>query len=82
MGLYDALREFSLQVPQDVAIVGFDNQEIISAHLRPALSSVGLPHYELGYESVKWLVDNQTRSTMTPGVRCRLECPRVLRESV
>ena len=36
MGAYDALRELGYKVPDDVAIVGFDNHEIIAAHLRPS----------------------------------------------
>ena len=48
MGLYDGLREHGLSIPDDMAVVGFDNQEVIAAHLRPPLSTVSLPHYELG----------------------------------
>ncbi|HEY3336864.1 MAG TPA: LacI family DNA-binding transcriptional regulator, partial [Propionicimonas sp.] len=56
MGLYDALRERGLRIPNDLAIVGFDNQEVIAAHLRPPLSTVALPHYELGAAGVRVLL--------------------------
>ena len=56
MGLYDGLRENGLSVPDDIAVVGFDNQEVIAAHLRPPLSTVSLPHYELGAAGVRMLL--------------------------
>jgi LacI family transcriptional regulator len=80
MGLYDALREGGLKIPDDMAVVGFDNQEIIAAHLRPALSTVALPHYEIGYQSVKWLLAHN----LEPAARirpARVICPPVVRHS-
>lgn len=56
MGVYDALRDRGLRVPDDVSVVGFDNQEVIAAHLRPPLSTVALPHYELGVLGVRLLM--------------------------
>lgn len=56
MGLYDALRERGLRVPDDLSVVGFDNQEVISAHLHPALTTVGLPQYDLGVLGVRSLL--------------------------
>src|SRR3712207_6806181 len=44
MGAYEALKERGLRIPEDVAVVGFDNQELIAAQLRPALSTIALPH--------------------------------------
>lgn len=42
LGLYDALRESGKRMPDDISVVGFDNQEVISAHMHPALTTVGL----------------------------------------
>ena len=33
MGAYDALRTVGLRIPEDVSVVGFDNQELIAAFL-------------------------------------------------
>jgi LacI family transcriptional regulator len=79
MGLYDALRERGLRIPNDLAIVGFDNQEVIAAHLRPPLSTVALPHYELGAAGVRVLLGID-RAPQQDALR--LECPAVVRESV
>lgn len=78
MGLYDAVRVRGLKVPADLAIVGFDNQEVIAAHLRPPLTTVQLPHYELGAAGIRVLlgIDSVPAGTVT-----RLACPLVPRDS-
>lgn len=57
MGTYDALRKLGLSVPNDVAVVGFDNQELIAANLYPPLTTMKLPHYEMGQWAVKHLLE-------------------------
>lgn len=81
MGAYEALKELGLRIPDDVAVVGFDNQEIIAAQLRPPLSTVALPHYEMGRWAVEHLVEH-AGSGETPPVQCALDCAYVERESV
>jgi LacI family transcriptional regulator len=48
MGAYDYLKETGRKIPQDVAVVGFDNQLLIATQVRPALTTIALPHYEMG----------------------------------
>lgn len=79
MGVYDALRDRGLRVPDDVSVVGFDNQEVIAAHLRPPLSTVALPHYELGVQGVRVLMG---LDAAPDGGVLRVACPPVLRASV
>ncbi|MEV6103605.1 LacI family DNA-binding transcriptional regulator [Streptomyces sp. NPDC051940] len=79
MGLYDGVRERGLRVPDDLAVVGFDNQEVIAAHLRPPLSTVALPHYELGLAGVRLLLGLDEPA---PGGRVAVDCPPVHRSSV
>ena len=78
MGVYDGLRQRGLSIPDDMAVVGFDNQEIIAAHLRPPLSTVALPHYELGAAGVRLLlgIDEAAENALV-----KIECPPVERES-
>ncbi|MGH3145805.1 MAG: LacI family DNA-binding transcriptional regulator [Rubrobacter sp.] len=80
MAVYDALKERGLRIPEDVAIVGFDNQEIIAAHLRPPLSTVALPHYEMGQWAVEYLIA-ESESGETEPVHHTIGCPYVERES-
>ncbi|MDF7640794.1 LacI family DNA-binding transcriptional regulator [Bifidobacterium sp. ESL0784] len=84
MGLYDALRERGLKVPEDISLVGFDNQEVVSAHLHPALSTVGLPQYELGVLGVRALIDlvDEGSNDGQPDGPLLVECPPVLRHSI
>lgn len=85
MGAYDAMRKQGLRIPEDVAIVGFDNLELIAAQLHPALSTMALPHYEMGQWAVKYLLEHadQTDDTRTlEPVQERLACPFVERLSV
>jgi hypothetical protein len=38
MGAYDAVKEAGLRIPDDVAVLGFDNRVEIADHMRPALA--------------------------------------------
>ncbi len=78
MGLYDGLRERGLRIPDDVAVIGFDNQDVIAAHLRPPLTTVALPHYELGAAGVRTLLGIDP---LDGSGRVVVDCPPVLRAS-
>ncbi len=45
VGAYDALRTLGLSIPDDVAVMGFDNYELITTKLSFPLSTIELPHY-------------------------------------
>jgi LacI family transcriptional regulator len=47
-GVVDALREQGVRVPDDVAVVGFDNWEIIAEGSRPPLTTVDMNLHDLG----------------------------------
>lgn len=47
LGAYLALARLGLRVPEDVSVVGYDDEPIAS-DLRPALTSVRIPFYEMG----------------------------------
>lgn len=81
MGLYDGLHMRGVMIPEQLSIVGFDNQEVIAAHLHPALTSIGLPHYELGVRGVRTLMSalETKHAVMTKQL---VPCPSVKRDSV
>lgn len=60
LGAIEALTEASLKVPDDVAVIGFDNRLEGAAH-KPGLTSVHVPLFNIGYQAgealVKCLVD-------------------------
>jgi LacI family transcriptional regulator len=83
MGAYDALRKLHLDIPQDVAVMGFDNQEIIASALHPKLSTMQLPHYEMGRWAVEYLINRQINPIDDESPeQCLLHCPYVGRESI
>jgi LacI family transcriptional regulator len=81
MGAYDALKESGLRIPEDISIIGFDNQELIAAYLRPALSTIALPHYEMGRWAIEHLLEHPQVPPEAP-VQHRIACPLVKRASV
>lgn len=81
MGAYDALRKLGKAIPQDVAVMGFDNQEVIAANLHPGLSTMQLPHYAMGQWAVNYLSDHAGQPSFTP-VQTKLHCPFIQRASI
>ncbi len=56
VGAYQALQTVGMSVPDDVSVVSFDDEPVAS-WLRPQLTSVALPHYELGRKAIEVLFD-------------------------
>ncbi len=81
-GAYNALAELGLRIPDDVAIIGFDNQIIIAEALRPALTSMELPHYAMGRWAADYLVDQSSENNSRSEQVNRLACPLIYRASV
>jgi LacI family transcriptional regulator len=79
MGCYAGLASLGLTVPDDVAVVGFDNREDLVLGMWPPLTSVALPHYEMGRWAAEYLM-SRYQTTETPGLH-RVDCPLVPRES-
>lgn len=80
MGCYSALSSLGLRIPRDVAVVGFDNLAVVAETMYPGLTTVQLPHYEMGKWAVEYLMSLQDQP-VSP-VQHRLDCPLVLRESI
>jgi LacI family transcriptional regulator len=78
-GAMDALRERGVRVPDDVAVMGFDNWEVVAADTRPPLTSVDMNLEEIGRSAARALfaaLEGSPRS----GVES-LPCRLVLRAS-
>src|SRR5271165_5261820 len=80
VGCYEALRELHRAIPDDVAVMGYDDREI-AQHLHPPLSSVLLPHFEMGAIAAEILIDAASGSAAPPR-QIKVECPIVRRKSV
>jgi LacI family transcriptional regulator len=55
-GCYSALDERSLQCPEDISVIGFNDMPFID-RLRPPLTTVRFPHYQLGTEAAQLLLE-------------------------
>ena len=82
MGAYDALRKLKLSVPNDVAVIGFDNQEIIAGHLFPPLSTMELPHYNMGAWAVNQLIKIAEGNARADPVQHKIRCEFIERASI
>lgn len=55
-GAMNAARELGLKIPEDLAVVGFDNIPL-SSYFDPPLTTVEIPMYEAGAEAMQMLID-------------------------
>jgi len=78
-GVYLALSEAGARVPDDVSVVGYDDQPQLADSLHPALSTVRIPYYQMGRWAAEQLLAGDVQ--MLPP-RTYLRCPPVPRSSV
>ena len=79
-GAVDALRDRGARVPDDIAVVGFDNWHIIAAATRPPLTTIDMNLHELGRQAGLRLLDMIDGKERAEGVT-RVPCSLVVRES-
>ncbi|GAA2205471.1 substrate-binding domain-containing protein [Nonomuraea monospora] len=56
LGCYDVFAERGLSCPGDVSVIGFNDMPFLDK-LRPPLTTVAVPHHELGAEAARMLLD-------------------------
>jgi LacI family transcriptional regulator len=56
LGCYDVFRERGITCPVEVSVVGFNDMPYLDK-LQPPLTSVHIPHYEVGAEAARMLLD-------------------------
>ena len=59
-GVYQAIAEAGLRIPDDISVVSFDDSEL-ATWVRPALTSVALPLFEMGTLAVETLLSESPR---------------------
>jgi LacI family transcriptional regulator len=71
LGCIDALREAGLDVPGDVSVVGFNDMDF-SERFCPPLTTIRVPHHELGVQAAELLLErlaspaSETRHVVLP----------------
>jgi LacI family transcriptional regulator len=89
VGAIEAIKSLGLKVPEDVSVMGYDDQEI-SRHTRPPLTTVLLPNYEMGRSAVESLLHEVHQSEAAYGAQSskarrlllKIDCPVVERQSI
>ena len=73
--ILNTARQQSIKVPDELAVLGVDNDELFNALVTPSLSSVALPTEQIGYEAASQLdrlmngEKLESRLTLLPPVR-------------
>ncbi|WGE32731.1 LacI family transcriptional regulator [Actinobacillus genomosp. 2] len=73
---YQLLLARGLRIPQDVAVVGYDNMVGVAHLFLPPLTTVQLPHYEMGRQAALHLIEAKQDKDVH-----YLECPLIQRKS-
>jgi len=82
MGAYEAARDHGIDVPADLSIVGYDDQEM-AQFMFPPLSTIQLPHYDIGREACMALLARVLDAgAAAPLIERKVACPPVARASV
>jgi LacI family transcriptional regulator len=56
VGCYGALDDLDLRCPEDISVIGFNDMRFVD-RLRPPLSTVRFPHYQVGTEAARLLIE-------------------------
>lgn len=80
LGCYEALNELGFSVPDDIGVIGFDDRDI-AKHMKPGLTTLILPHYEMGEIAAEQLIDI-AGGLKTRAAQIKVECTLVERASV
>ncbi|WP_322409879.1 LacI family DNA-binding transcriptional regulator [Microbacterium invictum] len=80
VGVYNAAHRRGLRIPDDLSVVGYDDQLLVAAEQDPPLTTVALPHYEMG----RWAMEVAlgVRADGDSDATHRMECPVIRRDSV
>ena len=79
IGAIKAIKSNGLKVPDDLALVGFDNIEIASIY-EPSLTTVCQPMYEIGVKAMQLLLDILEKKELENN-KIKLESKLIIRDS-
>ena len=79
VGCYEALKEMGLSIPEDISVIGYDDDEI-ARHLSPPLTSMNLADRSMGRWVIDQLFHGQAGNKRHP--LTKLECELVERDSI
>jgi LacI family transcriptional regulator len=65
LGCYDVMAETGLRCPEDISVVGFNDIPFLDK-LRPPLTTVRIPHYEIGVRATKLVSERLQNPSAEP----------------
>ncbi|GGD89162.1 LacI family DNA-binding transcriptional regulator [Microbacterium murale] len=80
--VYQVCTDLGLRIPEDLSVIGFDDQEFIADALRPGLTTVQLPHHAMGAWAAQRVIGRIRAEAVGPPISVRVPCPLVERASV
>jgi DNA-binding LacI/PurR family transcriptional regulator len=80
IGAIKAIKDIGKQIPEDIAVVGFDNL-FISSITSPTLSTVHVPKYQMGKESFEMVYQNIINNVFGEGKIKVLNSNLIIRQS-
>ncbi|MEV5551071.1 LacI family DNA-binding transcriptional regulator [Streptomyces sp. NPDC052309] len=81
-GVLHAATRLGIAVPEELSVVGYDDQEHMAAFLAPPLTTIALPHRAMGEAAARLLLDAIETGRTPPATVRRIACPMVSRASV
>lgn len=78
-GVYSWAGRHGVRIPEDLSVVGYDDQQLVAAELDPALTTVSLPHVQMGRWAMEVALGLREASTTEAHL---MDCPIVRRASV
>jgi LacI family transcriptional regulator len=80
IGVLNTLKELQLNIPNDVALVVFDDLELFELHT-PSITAVAQPAYAMGYKAAELLLEQLTNDSTTPTQVITFHPELIVRES-
>lgn len=76
LGAYEGVRDAGFRIPDDVSVIGYDNQKEIVSYTRPPLTTIRIPYFEMGAYAASAVLDGASERNAT------LRCDAVIRGSL
>lgn len=80
IGVMEAAAEKGLKVPQDLSVMGYDDQEL-ARYTHPPLSTLILPNYEMGQRAAEILIDMAIHGKEPRPMTIKVDGPLVRRDT-
>lgn len=81
-GLLQAAAVAGVNVPHDLSVIGFDDEDYFAERLTPPLTTIALPHIEMGRAAMSALIDGIEQPKSVVPDRSVFTCPLVERQTV